>query len=190
MSTTPNSRSPKPRIFSARTTFVALAAFALLMITAGSAFMAAPLSGAIYTTDDGCGGVNINLFPNKDAVYLNGGPQGGGPGLDEGNYYVKVTEPDGTLLGSSIGGPLGDTPVHVNATWLIRYVLSAFVDRQPVRAAHLPLATTTQPITATSTRFGCARRGIHQLTGARPITSRSPVTALPTESYAPGSQVL
>ena len=91
--------------------------------------MATMLTGAIYTTDDGCSGVNINLFPNKDAVYLNGGPQGGGPGLDEGNYYVKVTEPDGTLLGSSIGGPSGDQPVHVNATGSFDfcYQLSAIV---------------------------------------------------------------
>jgi len=94
--------------------FLTLAAFALLTVTSATALMA-QLSGAIFTTDSGCGGVNINLFPNKDAVYLNGGPQGNGPGLDEGNYYVKVTEPDGSLLGSSIGGPHGDTPVHVNA---------------------------------------------------------------------------
>jgi hypothetical protein len=49
-------------------------------------------------------------------VWLDGGPaHPGAAGLPEGNYYVKVTEPDGTVLGSSIGGPHGDTPVHVNA---------------------------------------------------------------------------
>jgi hypothetical protein len=61
----------------------------------------AGLTGAIYTTDSGCTGVNVNLFDSKEAVYLDGGPQGGGSGLPDGAYYVKVTEPDGTLLGAS-----------------------------------------------------------------------------------------
>jgi len=132
MTTNTNSRSHRSRFFTSRITFIALAAFALLMATAASAFMA-QLTGAIYTTDVGCGGVNINSFPNKDAVYLNGGPQGGGPGLPEGNYYVRVTEPDGTPLGSSVGGPVGDQPVHVNATGYFDqcYQLSAIVSPVP-----------------------------------------------------------
>lgn len=116
MNTNQNSRSHRSRFFTSRITFIALAAFALLAVTASSAFMAAQLTGAIYTTDSTCSGVDINIYPSKDAVYLDGGPQGGGSGLPEANYYVKVTEPDGTLLGSSIGGPHGDTPVHVDAT--------------------------------------------------------------------------
>ena len=121
-----NSRTPS------RVMFIALAAFALCTVIAASAYMAA-LTGAIYTTESTCSGVNINLFPNKDAVYLNGGPQGNGNGLPEGNYYVKVTEPDGTPLGSSIGGPLGDQPVHVNATGYFDqcYQLSAIVSPAP-----------------------------------------------------------
>src|SRR6185436_8119081 len=116
MTTNMNSRSHRSRFFTSRITFIALAAFALLMITAASAFMAPPTSGAIFTTDAGCTGVNINIYPSKDAVWLDGGPaHPGAAGLPEGNYYVKVTEPDGTVLGSSIGGPHGDTPVHVNA---------------------------------------------------------------------------
>jgi hypothetical protein len=117
MNTKPDiSRSPNSRIFTSRITVIALAAFALLMLTAASAFMAPPLPGAIFTTDAGCSGTNINIFPSKDAVWLDGGPaHPGAAGLAEGNYYVKVTEPDGTLLGSSIGGPLGPTPVHVNS---------------------------------------------------------------------------
>src|SRR6185503_2790384 len=115
MNTKLNSRPLKSRGFTRRTMFLTLAAFALLTVTAATAFMTNAFAGAIFTTDAGCGGVNINSFPNKDAVYLNGGPQGGGPGLPAGNYYVRVTEPDGTPLGSSIDGPAGDQPVHVNA---------------------------------------------------------------------------
>jgi hypothetical protein len=35
---------------------------------------AAPLSGAIFTTDSFGVPVNLNIYPNKEAVYLNGGP--------------------------------------------------------------------------------------------------------------------
>ncbi|HEX3280377.1 MAG TPA: hypothetical protein VHR36_04025, partial [Pyrinomonadaceae bacterium] len=131
---TPKTSWPQGLRIRPRVTFIALAAFALLAIAASSAFMAAPLSGAIYTTDINCGGVDINIYPDKDAVYLNGGPNGpGGPGLPEGNYYVRVTEPDGTPLGSSIDGPAGDQPVHVNANGLFAtcYQLSSIVTPAP-----------------------------------------------------------
>ncbi len=59
------------------------------------------LSGAIYTTTAACGSVNVNQFTSKPDVYLNGGPQGGGSGLPDGNYWVRVTAPDGTVLGTS-----------------------------------------------------------------------------------------
>jgi hypothetical protein len=110
--------------------FLTLAAFALLTVTAATAFMAPPLTGSINTTDIGCGSVNINSFPNKDAVYLNGGPQNqnAGNGLPDGSYYVKVTEPDGTVLGSSIGGPADDAPVHVTGGYFDQcYQLSQIV---------------------------------------------------------------
>lgn len=59
------------------------------------------LTGAIYTTNATCDGVNVNLYDAKDDVYLNGGPQGGGSGLPDGNYYAKVTTPDGDMLGKT-----------------------------------------------------------------------------------------
>lgn len=72
----------------------------------------ANISGAIYTTDD-LGGVNINLFTSKELVYLNGGPtHEGAAGLPDGAYYCKVTEPNGTLLGTTVGSG-NETPIQV-----------------------------------------------------------------------------
>src|SRR5215471_16950923 len=74
-----------------------------LLAAVGTAFA---ITGAIFTTNSTCTGVNVNIFTSKDNVYLDGGPQGGGgPGLPDGSYYVQVTEPNGTLLGSSVSPP-------------------------------------------------------------------------------------
>jgi hypothetical protein len=90
-----------------------LAAFALLTLAATSALMA-PVPGAIFTTNVACDGTNLNIYGNKDLVYLDGGPaHEGAAGLPNGEYYVKVTEPNGTLLGTSIGSA-DDTPVVVS----------------------------------------------------------------------------
>jgi hypothetical protein len=70
------------------------------------------VSGAIFTTEVACSGTNINLFPSKGDVYLDGGPRRtGSAGLPPGNYYAKVTDPSGAVI-------LGSTPtasVIVNA---------------------------------------------------------------------------
>jgi len=74
---------------------------------------AAAATGATFTTNAGCTGVNINLFESREAVYLDGGPRvPSGSGLEDGVYYVKVTAPDGTLLGTSIASA-NETPVTV-----------------------------------------------------------------------------
>src|SRR5215217_1216145 len=74
---------------------------------------AGPISGAIFTTNIDCSGVDLNIYGAKDEVYLNGGPaHPGAAGLPDGDYYVKVTEPNGTLLGTSVGSA-NVTPVHV-----------------------------------------------------------------------------
>jgi hypothetical protein len=97
-----------------RLTLAGLLALVVLALSAAVAFAAPPLSGAIFTTDQGCNGVNINIFGDKDAVYLDGGPtHPGAAGLPEGDYYAQVTEPDGTLLGTSVSSG-NDTPIHVN----------------------------------------------------------------------------
>jgi hypothetical protein len=85
----------------------------LLVGTYSVAFADPPLPGAIFTTDSNCSGVNINIFDSKEKVYIDGGPaHEGAAGLPDGYYYVQVTEPNGTLLGTSIGSSNG-TPVHV-----------------------------------------------------------------------------
>ena len=100
--------------------FFALVALVFFMATG----MAAAAPGAIYTTDDTCTGVNLNIYACKDDVYLDGGPaHSGGSGLPDGYYYVKVTEPDGDPLGSS-----DQTPIHVtNGEFDQCYQLSAIL---------------------------------------------------------------
>jgi hypothetical protein len=58
--------------------------------------------------------VNQNIYTDRGDVYLNGGPaHPGAAGLPDGSYYVKVTEPDGTLLGTSVLS-VNPTPVVVS----------------------------------------------------------------------------
>jgi hypothetical protein len=77
--------------------FLALAASLAMPIHAQ------PMPGAVFTTNSACGGVDLNLFDLRQDVYLNGGPHHpGSAGLPDGYYYVQVTAPDGTPLGSSL----------------------------------------------------------------------------------------
>jgi hypothetical protein len=73
---------------------------ALLLAVASPFAFAGP--GAIFTSEGTCDGTNTNLFPTKDAVYLDGGPaHPGAAGLDNGSYWVRIIEPGGTVLGAS-----------------------------------------------------------------------------------------
>lgn len=75
----------------------ALLALAMLPLSA-----VGQTSGAIFTTESACDGTNVNIFDSKSDVYLDGGPaHTGAAGLDPGSYYIRVTEPNGTLLGST-----------------------------------------------------------------------------------------
>jgi hypothetical protein len=64
--------------------------------------MAHAPSGAIFTTLADGSEVNLNHFPSKEAVYLDGGPGPGAPqtaaGLDDGTYVFQVTDPSGKTL--------------------------------------------------------------------------------------------
>jgi hypothetical protein len=79
----------------------ATAFFALLFSLSTPTIKAA--TGAIFTTESTCSGVNENIFTSKDDVYLDGGPHHeGSAGLEDGNYYVMVTSPSGAdVLGKS-----------------------------------------------------------------------------------------
>lgn len=106
---------------------VTLLAAGVLLLGA-SQFAYAQMSGGVFTTEAICNGTNINIFSNKDSVYLDGGPDHpGSAGLPDGSYYVKVTEPNGTLLGTSVGSS-NNTPAHVtNGSFDHCYQLSAIL---------------------------------------------------------------
>jgi len=107
--------------------FVALM-LAAVSLAATGALTAPPVTGAIFTTDVSCTGTNINIFTNQAEVYLDGGPaHPGAAGLPDGYYYVQVTEPSGTLLGTSFGSAI-PTPVHVtDGAFDVCYQLSAIL---------------------------------------------------------------
>lgn len=100
----------------------------LLLGMAGRGMADQPLPGAIFTTNADGSAVNANVYTSKDDVYLNGGPRHeGAAGLPDGDYYVKVTEPNGTLLGTSVNSP-NATPVTVeNGEFAQLYQLSAIL---------------------------------------------------------------
>lgn len=76
-----------------------------------------PITGAIFTSlrnEAGtCNVVNGNVqYPDRESVYLNGGSQNAnphGPLLANGWYYVQVTEPNGTVLGTSVTSATADS---------------------------------------------------------------------------------
>ncbi|HKB13989.1 MAG TPA: hypothetical protein VKD69_25165 [Vicinamibacterales bacterium] len=81
--------------------------YAFILATFSAAAVSVPLlahapSGAIFTTVVDGSEVNANIYPSKDAVYLDGGPGPGAPqtaaGLDDGRYVFQVTDPSGKRL--------------------------------------------------------------------------------------------
>lgn len=72
---------------------------AILFLAAAQA-ASAQVNGAIFTTFSDGSTVNGNIYPAKDKVYLNGGPQRETPkGLSpDGVYYFQVTDPSGAVL--------------------------------------------------------------------------------------------
>src|SRR6478735_4781227 len=92
-----------------RQTILSIAIGVLTLGFTSLGFAHAP-SGAIFTTVADGSEVNFNHFPNKEAVYLDGGPGPGAPqtaaGLDDGTYVFQVTDPSGKVLLST------DAPKH------------------------------------------------------------------------------
>ena len=80
-------------------TLVLALAISVVALTAGPAMAAAPLPGAIFTTDEGCTGVDLNIYGSKTDVYLDGGPaHPGAASLPDGSYFVRVTDPSGSVV--------------------------------------------------------------------------------------------
>src|SRR5215218_2494751 len=92
-----------------------LLVLAALVVTALFAVTGTALadSGSIQTTTSDCQAtVNENVgYPTKQDVYLQGGGNGQNA-LPDGSYYVRITAPDGTLLGTSVGTE-NPTPIQV-----------------------------------------------------------------------------
>ena len=134
------------RIFSITTALVM--ALALFVSFSGVAFAATPMPGAIWTTDNTGTRVNQNIYEYKTDVYLNGGPKSSGaPGLPDGYYYVKVTAPNGQILGSSVGGTAGAvTTVQVtNGRFVQIYQLWTIVRSASSNFANQGYNTTPNP---------------------------------------------
>jgi hypothetical protein len=78
------------------------ALYAILALIIASPVMGGQITGAIFTTVDNGSEVNFNIYPAKEAVYLNGGPGPGAPqgaaGLPDGIYVFMVTDPSGKTL--------------------------------------------------------------------------------------------
>lgn len=79
-----------------------LGIFALLLCMSTAAAIAAPVTGAIFTTNASGSFVNANVYNYPEDVYLNGGPRPNAPctaaGLPGGDYYFQVTDPSGSVL--------------------------------------------------------------------------------------------
>ena len=104
---------------------VAILAPAALVMTALPAHAApAPVSGAIFTTDSTGVPVNLNIYQDKQDVYLNGGPginaPDGAAGLPAGVYSFQVTDPSGKDLLST--DPVACRQFTVNAQGVIENV--------------------------------------------------------------------
>ena len=140
ISTTP-AISRRQQIATQFTGGIAIAFLAIAAVFAAPTALRAdpPLPGAIFSTDSGCTGVDLNIYPDKDAVYIDGGPaHKGAASLPDGCYYVKVTSPEGTLLGTSVGS-LNEVPYCVSGGEPVScYQLSAIL----IKASDLPLLQT------------------------------------------------
>lgn len=103
----------------------ALAAL-VLCFTAGSA-IAAPVTGAIFTTLIDGSAVDHNIYDDKEDVYLNGGPNSPNApctaaGLPDGDYYFQVTDPSGKIVLST--DSLAERKVRVRGG-IIKYYLGS-----------------------------------------------------------------
>jgi hypothetical protein len=124
--------------------FLGVAALSAILLI-GSALAHAP-SGAIFTTVADGSEVNLNLFPSKEAVYLDGGPGPGAPqhaaGLDDGRYVFQVTDPSGKVLLSTDEANCRQFDVAAGIIVAVvptgcQHVTDADIDHPPARTVQL-----------------------------------------------------
>jgi hypothetical protein len=116
------------------------------VLLAVSVALASAPSGAIFTTDSTGTQVNGNIYADKSAVFLNGGPQNANcsaAGLTDGHYYFQVTDPSGSTLLSNLDD-ITQREVIVAGGVVTSYVV-------PATGAH-----TTNPGPCSSTAVGLA----------------------------------
>jgi len=108
---------------SRRKSWIRGAALAACLVCPALVLAHAP-SGAIFTTLADGSEVNVNQFPSKEDVYLDGGPGIGAPptaaGLDDGTYVFQVTDPPGKVL-------LSTDPAHCRRFTVSGGVISGVV---------------------------------------------------------------
>jgi len=76
---------------------------AFMCLIMAPAAMAAPVTGAIFTTLFDGSAVDFNIYDTKEDVYLNGGPRSPkapctAAGLPDGYYAFQVTDPSGQVV--------------------------------------------------------------------------------------------
>ena len=98
--------------------------FVLALCTSTGAAIAAPVTGAIFTTNVDGSFVNGNVYDYPDDVYLDGGPRPNAPcsaaGLPDGDYYFQVTDPSGSELLSN--DDISNRTVTVASGVITKYV--------------------------------------------------------------------
>jgi hypothetical protein len=83
--------------------FVGGGLVAFMCLIMAPAAMAAPVTGAIFTTLFDGSAVDFNIYDTKEDVYLNGGPRSPkapctAAGLPDGYYAFQVTDPSGQVV--------------------------------------------------------------------------------------------
>jgi hypothetical protein len=102
---------------------ISLMFFVLLLATVAPAL--AQVTGAVFTTDSTCSGVDVNIYDLKSDVYLDGGPHhSGSAGLPPGLYYVQVTDPSGAFV---LGQSGDQVEVDANGDFVACYQLSVIL---------------------------------------------------------------
>lgn len=123
-------RPTKTRARTASALLIAIGLMAVAFVSPHASAVPNPVAGAVFTTDAAGVAVDANIYDDQGDVYLNGGPKKpGAAGLPDGTYYVRVTAPDGTLLGTSVGAAVERPVTVVSGAFADLYQLSAILIR-------------------------------------------------------------